>query len=486
MKERDAEAVESPNAGGEPPAAPAETVEDRLREDLRLARLEMQLLYESPVMRLIQFWATHVSGSSWGRFAENALERVLFGPWRSKESRAEARSGSQRTPSPAAEDLEAILRDHPDRKGIIVFFPTVDWNVPLYQRPQHMALQLARLGYLFFYVTPGHYEGVRGFLPLAPNLYLTDRLDLLCHRLEGAFFDLYSTSPVSPEPVAKAQERNFLLYEYIDHIDERISGRKARTLRTRHAALRPSLAAASAGRLRDELAARLGEDRVLLLPNGADYDHFHIRREATPVPADLRPIVAANRPIIGYYGALAGWIDYDLLNRMAARRPDWNLVLLGVDYDGSLKRLQRRGNVHFLGRKHYSLLPEYGIRFDVAIIPFSRGAIAQTTSPLKLFEYMAMGKPVVTTDMDECKRFRSVRWAKDAEGFLAAVEEALARRDDPGFLETVDREARANTWRARAEALDAALRKVADLHRAAAGHGGSGQRAGTRSSRSSV
>lgn len=437
-----------------------ESIEQRLERELRLARLEMQLLYESRVMRLMQLWATHVSGSLPGRFVEKALERFLLSPTGGKSAPIPSGSRGLGSGFSAGHQLDEILARHSERRGIIVFFPTVDWNVPLYQRPQHMARRLSDMGYLFFYVTPCHYERVQGFLPLISNLYLTDQLDLLCRRLQGAFFDLYSTSPVPSKYIAAAQRRNFLIYEYIDHIDEQISGRKARYLRDRHASIDPSLAVASAGRLHAELLGRFGEQRTLLLPNAADYDHFHIHRDESKLPYDLRPIVRRGRPIIGYYGALASWIDFDLLNRLAEARPHYELVLIGVDYDGSLRRLRPYANVHFLGRKHYSLLPEYAVWFDVAMIPFVAGPIAQTTSPLKLFEYMALGKPVVTTDMEECRRFRSVIRVRDKAAFAAAVDKALAIREDPAFLATVNREARENTWRARAELLDEALQAI--------------------------
>jgi hypothetical protein len=92
---------------------------------------------------------------------------------------------------------------------------------------------------------------------------------------------------------------------------------------------------ATAKRLHDEVLAVRPD--ALLNPNGVDYLHFgHAREKNMRVPEDLRPVVEKRQPVIGYYGALAKWFDYDLLKTVAAARPEYQFVLIGPDYDGSL------------------------------------------------------------------------------------------------------------------------------------------------------
>src|SRR5207253_9623223 len=122
---------------------------------------------------------------------------------------------------------------------------------------------------------------------------------------------------------------------------------------------------------------------------------------AVPVPNDpvLARLLNSGRPLAGYFGALASWFDYALLDEVARRRPDWNFLLIGPNYDGSLddQALLRRANVHWVGRQPYELLPGYLRAMDCALIPFLLNDITMATSPLKLYEYLAAGKPVITT-----------------------------------------------------------------------------------------
>jgi hypothetical protein len=109
--------------------------------------------------------------------------------------------------------------------------------------------------------------------------------------------------------------------------------------------------------------------------------------------------------------------------------------------------------VLYLGAVAYDILPAYAMRFDVCFIPFSPGPIAQATSPLKLFEFFALGKPVVVTaDMQECTAFPEVFSGADVSTLVKAIEEAFAVGEHSDYREAVLRLAIANTWDVRAEA----------------------------------
>lgn len=360
--------------------------------------------------------------------------------------------------------LHEIVGAHGNCKGIIVFPPTVDWDTPLFQRPEHMALQLARRGYLFFFCTINVCDSINGFKEIEKNCYVTDQYYLILRELKGFIFEFYSTSPHPDiETVKTLQKDNIVVYEYIDHIHEAITGDNANFQLMRHKAIDPDVIFASAGDLYEEMLAKNGGEKVFYLPNAVDYDHFQIHKDEGDIPPDMRDIIRKGKVIVGYYGALASWIDYELINGLARRRPDLEIVLIGWDYDGSMQRIEKLDNIHYLGTKPYGDLPKYGSRFDVAIIPFVKGDIADSTSPLKLFEYMALGKPIVITDMKECKRYGSVLSARDDAEFFDMIDKALRLRNDVGYLALLDREARANTWQKRAEEFDvrvqAAMRK---------------------------
>ena len=135
--------------------------------------------------------------------------------------------------------------------------------------------------------------------------------------------------------------------------------------------------------------------------------------------------------------------------------------MIGPNYDKSLNknRLTRAKNVHWLGEKKYEELPAYVRHFDVATIPFVINEITLSTSPVKLFEYMAAGKPIVATDLPECRKYRSVLLARDKAEFAAQLAAAIELAGNAEYRKTLFEEARANTWRSRFEQIEARLNR---------------------------
>ena len=142
-------------------------------------------------------------------------------------------------------------------------------------------------------------------------------------------------------------------------------------------------------------------------------------------------------------------------------RRDLNFLLIGPDYDGSILRsgIMRISNIHWLSERPYLQIPRYLNVFDVATIPFEVSQITNAVSPLKLFEYMAGGKPVVTTAMAESMRYPGVLAANNCADFSRQLDLALALRDDAEYLDTIDQTARENTWTLRARQILEAIRK---------------------------
>jgi glycosyltransferase involved in cell wall biosynthesis len=213
----------------------------------------------------------------------------------------------------------------------------------------------------------------------------------------------------------------------------------------------------------DDLVAELKPHRpdALLCPNGVDLAHFTTAAvTGDDIPADMRAIVARGTPIIGYYGALAGWFDFELVKHAAAALPDYQFVLIGPDYDGLT--MQKAGinahpNIYWLGPKKYAELPRYLACFDVATIPFKLTEALQAVSPIKVFEYMAGGRPIVTTDLVECRKYPVVLIARTPQEWVERLRDAVALRQDDAYLARLRRTAEENTWTARANAENQAL-----------------------------
>jgi glycosyltransferase involved in cell wall biosynthesis len=351
-------------------------------------------------------------------------------------------------------ELAMILARHGgDTNRVIIFTPGLDWQKQLFQRPQHLALALAQQEALVFYFEPEESNRPAGFHQEAQNLYL-------CHVPLSTFGDLpglWVHSFTWNQKYIRAFRQPRLIYDFVDDLGA-FQGQRAQLERQHAELLRDaSLVLVTAERLRAQVAAQRPD--AILCPNGVDYAHFVPVERSTPT--DLAPILAAGGPIAGYYGALASWFDYDLLRQAAGLKPDWQFVLIGPDHDGSLAAsgLLQSPNVHWLGRKSYAELPAYLACFDVALIPFVVNDITHATSPLKLFEYMAGGKPMVVTPMQESMRYAGVLVAATPAEFSARLDEALASRNDPDYLALLERMAQENTWDARARQILAAMNK---------------------------
>ncbi len=334
--------------------------------------------------------------------------------------------------------------------GAVVYLPTLHWGY-LQQRPHQLLRELARRGWVSVFCTsrPAA-DGVDGLRELEPNLFLcsdprlledlADPVLWLNWTVNGAFLPFF--------------RRPRVVYEYIDELE--VFGLHCARMEADHRALvrRADVVVASADRL--HAAVRMARRDAVLAPNGVMPEDFSAAA-AGAVPPDLARVRAAGRPVVGYHGALARWLDYDLLNQVTADAPDLSFVIIGPDHDRSAARIAPRPNVHLLGEKPYVELARYARRFDVAIIPFEVSEITRSTSPVKLFEYMAAGAPVVATPMDECRKYRAVSLAAGPRAFLAAVRAAIGRREDPAYQALLAREVRENTWGSRVDAILARL-----------------------------
>jgi glycosyltransferase involved in cell wall biosynthesis len=190
---------------------------------------------------------------------------------------------------------------------------------------------------------------------------------------------------------------------------------------------------------------------VYYLPHGVDWALFRRALDAEqPAPSDIAQLAT---PRIGFYGFISeDWIDFDLLNAMAERHPEWSIVLIGrTKLD--LAAVLRHSNVHFLGVRPFEQLPAYNRAFDVAIIPFVINELTISSNPLKLFEYMASGLPVVSVNIPEVARYSTVvHVARDHAEFIRMTEQALSETDQAAKYRRSDL-VRSETWENRLEAL---------------------------------
>jgi glycosyltransferase involved in cell wall biosynthesis len=200
---------------------------------------------------------------------------------------------------------------------------------------------------------------------------------------------------------------------------------------------RADLVIASSEKLYEKAATF--NDNPLLVRNGTDFEMFH----------DLSPngkLDSMRRPIIGYHGAISEWFDPDIVARCAERHPEWSFVLIGSTLGCKVNGLKRMPNVHLLGEMPYQDLPGYLYYFDVCIIPFRVCELTLATNPVKFYEYLSSGKPVVTVKLPEMEQYADICYLYDwEEDFEKGIVSALAE-DDEGLRSKRIEVARESSW----------------------------------------
>jgi glycosyltransferase involved in cell wall biosynthesis len=208
---------------------------------------------------------------------------------------------------------------------------------------------------------------------------------------------------------------------------------------------RADLVIASSERLLE--AKRRVNPRAVLVRHGVDHAHFARALDpALETPEGLRRLP---RPVIGFFGLVADWIDLDLVRRVADTFPQASVVLLGKVVT-STAPLDGAPNVHLVGRRPYAELPAWCRGFDVALTPFKRNALGLSANPLKAREYVAAGLPNVCTDLPELRRIPGCIVAGTEDEFVAEVGRALrGGGPDPSRSALV----RGESWEARVDEL---------------------------------
>jgi glycosyltransferase involved in cell wall biosynthesis len=347
------------------------------------------------------------------------------------------------------EQLQEIITSSQSEITIIIP-PSLDWSAQMFQRPQQIASALAANGARVFYLQHRENWDDTPFGFIQPNLILCNVPAETFQILEKPLIYLFTWN----RRFQAAFQSPRIIYDVVDDIHT-FPGSHSNLLRDHQQLLQDAeFVFVTAKRLYEEVL--LNRLDAVLCPNAVNYEHFYRARRTTQrlAPQELQPLLASGKPIIGYHGALATWFDYDLLELAASARQDLNFVLIGPDHDHTLpEALLNRSNIHWLGMKPYQFLPDYLRYFDAAMIPFQLTEITHATSPIKLFEYFAAGKPVVITAMQESMRYPGVLVASDPQDFLFKIDQALQLRSDQAFLGLSDQIARQNTWDARARQM---------------------------------
>ncbi|HHY95048.1 MAG TPA: glycosyltransferase [Firmicutes bacterium] len=355
-----------------------------------------------------------------------------------------------------------------DRPPAVVCLSSIGWD-ELYQRPQQIMARLAEHGHKVLFVEPALRKGKLDIADVSPEtikvILHNDALQFLYRKAKGLYTFRALTqveygggagtnldtllasiqaacnllgieapvwwvlSPLWYRTIEQLPGDVPLVYDCVDDhrhfagVNPDAMGRLDRLL-----AKRANVVLATAKRLYREKAAVAN---TLYVPNGVDFEAYS--RPPLCPPEDLKDIPG---PRLGFSGAISNWVDVDLLYELASRRPDWHIIVVGSIYV-DISKLLELPNFHYLGKKDCASLPGYLGCFDVGLIPFKPDhPLVISSNPIKLYEYLACGIPVVSARWDEVAEFEDVvSFADGTEGFISAVEALLSSPPPPGRLQ---------------------------------------------------
>lgn len=201
---------------------------------------------------------------------------------------------------------------------------------------------------------------------------------------------------------------------------------------------------------------------AFLVPNATD---FPLADEMAEIPSPAPELAALPAPRIGYAGQLGDKFDFSLVHSIAQAHPDWSVVLIGPvwhTHQEKTRALATMDNVHFLGRRPRREMPRLLRGLDVCIIPHLRSALTMSMDPIKIYDYLSTGRPIVSTEVAGVEKFRDVIYiGNDPEAFLTSLEAAL--REENGVARKRLVYARQNTWARRAEQIWGIIGEVSGL-----------------------
>lgn len=421
-----------------------------------------------------------------------AFMRLLRGEWQASDSSRLHQSlrglvpGSTAVAAPGSQP--AVHGGHSDpaslpalpapREGLpdIFIWAVIDWRFRM-QRPQHLARALASRGHRVFYLSnefvdapaPGFrvdpldpalpLHQVHLHVPGAPAIYhaAPGRADLESLRASLAALLGWTCTRDSIgiaqhpywSPLLRSLPATRVVYDCMDHHGGFENNAGSVLEAEARLVADADLVIVTSEWLEREIAPRARATATIR--NAGEFGHFGTRPRK--VFAD-----PAGRPVIGYYGAIAEWFDAELVRGVALARPDALVVLVGSDTAGVGASLADVGNIRMVGEVPYADLPYWVHGFDVCLLPFKVVPLTLATNPVKVYEYLAAGKPVVSVDLPEMFQFGDcVRIASGGRAFAAAVDQALGARGDAAAIQRRQSFAASQTWAHRAAALDEVL-----------------------------
>ncbi|MCW3073692.1 MAG: glycosyl transferase [Flaviaesturariibacter sp.] len=344
----------------------------------------------------------------------------------------------------------------------LICFSHLRWNF-VYQRPQHLLSRFANQTRVFFVEEPIHHDAPdklhiheEGHVyVVVPHLQhgcsheesINKQREMLNDLISVMEINNYMSWYYTPMalPFTDHLEPKMVIYDCMDELSAFKFAPPA--LKENERVLLNKADVVFTGGYSIYEAKKNVHPNIYPFPSSIDKDHFASARTVKADPADQAHIP---HPRFGFYGVIDERFDIDMIAEAAKARPDWQFVLIGPVVKIDPASLPRFENIHYLGGKTYQELPQYLAGWDVAIIPFAMNESTKYISPTKTPEYLAAGKPVISTPIKDVVSpygdNKLVHIAADAKQFVKCGDAILKRKNAKAWLNKVDAFLDGNSW----------------------------------------
>ncbi len=361
----------------------------------------------------------------------------------------------------------------------LIVWSHLRWDF-VFQRPQHLLTRFAKERRVFFFEEP-HFthnnvsslkfaereNGVQVVTPQIPHglseaevwVELRTLIDQMMEDEEIQSFTSWYYTPMAL-PFTDHLKPEVIIFDAMDELSA-FKGAPVHLLQLESELLKVADVVFTGGQSIFE-AKQHRHHNIHCFPSSIDTAHFAQARTTRTEPADQAKIAG---PRVGFFGVLDERFDIELLQGAAALRPDWNFIIIGPVVKIDPATLPQASNIHYLGGKHYQELPQYLAGWDLATLLFARNVSTRFISPTKTPEYLAAGRPVVSTSIKDVIRPYAeeglVQIADTPEAFVRAAEKAMLQKEaDPTWIKRVDAFLSDKSWDHTCKSMRAIERKA--------------------------
>lgn len=335
-----------------------------------------------------------------------------------------------------------------------IYPPTVSWNDSLYQRPHQLMAEFVRQGHNAVFcnaVNDGKgdfYRVLEG--PNGSALWVVNNVHnfLLDKRVFDKVAGTKKVFWCSYPPAwtwGKMFNPDIKVFDIIDEPTDEFAGWKANYTTALNEA---DVLTCTAQRLYDMVKKDYWRKPILLSNNGSDVGHFDFHRTDLRTPPIVKKLRGRkNKPLIGFHGAIASWLDFPLMREVAKMRPDYEFLYIGPEHTEA-DLIHGVKNITLIGTIPYAELNHYVHHFDVGLIPFQVRDMTNSVNACKLHEYMAAGVPIVSTPIKECLEDTPlIECGATPDEFAKAIDLQLSRKQsDDRIMESLFKVAQRNSW----------------------------------------